>query len=267
MQEYNNIDRQIHWLSQVIAKANRAYVPEQEDESHTNLYIDTLGMRMMGRWIDSIRGRIMLTLNFQSFSYQWLDAEHNIIHEVSVLKQGMEQLEISIAEFLTSLNLSTEAFLRPLHFEIPDYKIEKLSRADISDEGLRSWFYFRDLANRACQHMLVYLQLESEIRTWPHHFDTGIFVQATDHLGLGFGMAMKDTMVGQAYFYISGYSGEYPISYENIKPLSAGKWLSGEHWKGAVLPLNELPDSSSEKALKMIQLFIKETSDRFINKS
>ncbi len=40
MQEYNNSDRQIHWLSQVMAKANRAYVPEQKDDSHTNLYFD-----------------------------------------------------------------------------------------------------------------------------------------------------------------------------------------------------------------------------------
>ena len=260
MQEYNHIDRQIHWLSQLIAKANRAYVPEQKDESHTNLYFDMLGTRIMGRWINTPRGKIILTLNFQSLSFQWLDAKQSIIHEVSALNQGMEQLEIIIAEFLESLNMSTEAFLRPLHFEIPDYKIEKLSRSNISDEGLNSWFYFRDLANTACQNMLGYLQLESEIRIWPHHFDTGIYVQATDHLGLGFGMAMEDTMVGQAYFYISGYSGESPISYENLKPLSAGKWLIGEYWKGAVLPLNELPDSSGEKALKMIQLFMKETT-------
>jgi len=265
MQEYNNIDRQIHWLSQVLAKANRAYVPEQEDESHTNLYFDPIGMRILGRWIDAPGGRILLAFNFQSFSFQWLNAKQNILHEVPVLNKTTEQLEKSVSEFPGSLNMSTEAFLLPLYHEIPDYKIKKLNRTDISDEGLRSWVYFRDLANRACQDMLGYLQLESEIRIWPEHFDTGIYTQVTANLGLGFGLAMDDTMVGQAYFYISGYNGESPISYQNLKPLNSGRWIRGEQWNGAVLPLNEVSHSSSEEALKMIHLFIKETTDWFIN--
>ena len=111
----------------------------------------------------------------------------------------------------------------------------------------------------------VILQLENEICIWPHHFDTGIYVQVTDDLGLGFGLAMEDTMLDQAYFYMFGYHGESPISYLNLTPLSAGKWETGEHWKGAVLPLNVISGSFREEALRMIQLFIKETSGWFIN--
>lgn len=267
MQEYNTIDRQFHWLSQVLAKANRAYVPEKEDESHTNLYFDALEKRIMGRWIDAPEGKIILTLNLHTLSFQWLDAKQNILQEVSGLNKGREDVEQSVSEYPGSLNMNTEAFLRPMHFKIPDYKIEKLNREDISEQGLRTWIYSRDLANRACQDMLGYLQLESEIRIWPHHFDTGIYTHASANLGLGFGLAMEDKMVGQAYFYISGYNDESPISYLNLKPLKAGRWISGEHWNGAVLPLNELPDSSGEEALKMIHLFIKETTGWFINPS
>jgi len=57
-----------------------------------------------------------------------------------------------------------DTFFQPLHFEIPDYKIETLNKEDISVEGFLSWIYFRDLANRASLDMLGYLQLESEIR-------------------------------------------------------------------------------------------------------
>ncbi|TFH26326.1 MAG: hypothetical protein E4H10_07280 [Bacteroidia bacterium] len=265
MQEYNTIDRQFHWLSQLIAKANRAYVPEQEDESHTNLYFDPLEIRIQGRWIDAPKGKIILALNLHSLSFQWLDAKQKILHEVPVLNKTAEQLEKSVSEYPGSLNMSTEAFLRPLLHEITDYKIEKLNRTDISDEGLRRWVYFRVLANWACQDMLGYMQLQSEIRIWPHHFDTGIYIQVKASLGLGFGLAMEDTMVGQAYFYMSGYHGESPISYQNLKPLNAGKWVSGEHWNGAVLPLNEVSGSSSEEALKIIHIFIKETTSWFLN--
>lgn len=79
------------------------------------------------------------------------------------------------------------------------------------------------MANTVSQHMLDNLQLESGICIWPHHFDSGIYIQETADLELGFGLAMKDTMVGEAYFYMSGYHGESPISYQNLKQLSAGR--------------------------------------------
>jgi hypothetical protein len=265
MQNYNSIDRQFHWLSQVIAKANKAYVPEQKDESHTNLYFDPIKLRLLGRWIDAPRGKIMLALNLQSLSFQWLDAGQNILHEVSGLSKTSEELEKSVSEYPGSLNMDIELLLLPMYHEIPDYKIEELSRSDFSEEGLRSWFYFRDLANRASQDMLGHLQSQSEIRIWPHHFDTGIYTMVGADLGLGFGLAMEDKMVGQAYFYISGYKGESPISYENLKPLNSGKWFISEHWNGAVLLLNDISHSSSEEALKTVRVFIQETTAWFLN--
>jgi hypothetical protein len=265
MQEYNNTDRQLHWLSQVLTKANRAYVPEQKDDSHTNLYFDALEKRILGRWIDVPKGKIILALNLQSFSFEWLDLKHNTLHEVSALNNSMKHLEQNVSQYPGSLNMRTETFSLPLHFEISDYKIEKLNEDDISEDGLKSWIYFRHLANMACQDMLGYLQLESEIRIWPHHFDTGIYTQVTEYFGLGFGLAMEDTMVGQAYFYLSGYNAESPISYLNLKQLNAGKWEIGERWNGAVLPINAIPDASSEEALKLIQNFIKETTSWFLN--
>jgi len=265
MQEYNKSDRQIHWLSQVLAKANRAYVPEQKDDSHTNLYFDVVEKRILGRWIDGPEGKIILALNLQSLSFQWLDIRQRTLHEVSVLNNSMEKLEKSVSKYPGSLNMRTEEFSRPLHFEIPDYKIETLSKGDISEEGFTSWIFFRDLANMACQNMLGYLQLESEIRIWPHHFDTGIYTQVTAYLGLGFGLAMEDSMFGRPYFYMSGYNIESPISYLNLSRLNAGEWEIGAHWNGAVLALNDISATSYEEAIKMIQSFIKETAIWYLN--
>ncbi|MFT5886141.1 MAG: hypothetical protein ACI9IP_002605 [Arcticibacterium sp.] len=42
MTGYTQTDQQLHWLSQIIAKANRTYVPAEEDDSHTNLYFNAL---------------------------------------------------------------------------------------------------------------------------------------------------------------------------------------------------------------------------------
>lgn len=38
LSSYNAADRQLHWLSQVIARINRMFVSPKEDDSHTNLF-------------------------------------------------------------------------------------------------------------------------------------------------------------------------------------------------------------------------------------
>lgn len=256
MQEYNQTDKQIHWLSQVIAKANKAFVPEKADDSHTNLGFDNIGGRLFSRWIDGLDGAVILSLNLQKQAFEWLDENQNSLDEVPITGKSMEQLEKAVSRYPELLKMQTNTFFSPLHFEIPDYGIESLAKNDLSDEGHQQWTFFRTLANRACLEMLGYLQKEEEVRIWPHHFDTGIYTMATKQLGLGFGLAVKDAMVGQPYFYLSGYNQQAPLSYENLHQLTYGAWETKGQWKGAILPLDVLEGFSEEKAGNMIRKFM-----------
>ena len=65
MHAYNTIDQHIHQLSQIITKADRSSVPKQADDSHTNLYYDSISRKLYGRWINSEKGDIILALNLQ----------------------------------------------------------------------------------------------------------------------------------------------------------------------------------------------------------
>lgn len=264
MQEYNQADRQVHWLSQVIAKANRTFVPGKEDDSHTNLYFDALGGRLFGRWIDGPDDRIILALNLQTLAFEWMDERQNVLHEVQVSGKDMDLLEQVVAEYPAAIHLDTDLFSAPLHFDIPEYGILALKETDISPGGMQQWFVFRELANRSCQAMLGYLQAESEIRIWPHHFDTGIYAMVTTDLGLGFGLAMEDAMVGSPYFYLSGYNQRRPFSYENLSRLTKGRWITGEHWNGAVLALEVLGNASEEQTGRILQEFISEATQWFL---
>lgn len=260
MQEYIKTDRILHWLSQVLTKVNRTFVPEEEDDSHTNLHFDVLGSRIYGRWISTPSGKIIFYLDLESLSFRWMDQKRTILHEKSVLNAGLKDLEGDAGAFLAKLGKNTEGLEDPLHFELPDYGIKRLSQEDITLSGLQSWEYYRELANMASFGMLCYLQEESEIRIWPHHFDTGIYTQITEQLGIGFGLAMEDPMVGEPYFYLSAYAGDSTINYSRLNDLSSGRWETQASWKGAVLPLSDLPASSKPEALKVIGRFIKEAT-------
>lgn len=265
MQEYNNTDKQIHWLSQVIAKVNKVLVPEKEDDSHTNLYFDAIGKRLMGRWIDTSKGKIMLTLDILNHRFEWLDSRLQNLANISVENKELNLLEQQVSEYASGLGLKVENVSNPLHFIIPDYHFQSIQDGKLTTEGLDHWCRIRELANVACLAATGYLQAESEVRIWPHHFDTGIYCQLTKSLGIGFGLAIEDTMVGEPYFYLAGYSSGVAINYENLPPLSAGKWLTGENWNGAVLPLGEFYDLSTDLALEKVKNYLKQSTDCFLN--
>ncbi len=113
----------------------------------------------------------------------------------------------------------------------------------------------RKNANQACYDLLGYLQCESEVRIWPHHFDTGIYTPINDQLGIGFGLAMRDEMVGAPYLYFSAYGlNDHTLDYAEFEPLTNGHWIN-QDWKGAVLPFDYFQE-------EQIQLFLKEVTNR-----
>jgi hypothetical protein len=260
MQEYIITDRQLHWLSQVIAKVNRSFVPAEKDDSHTNLYFEKIRKGIYGRWISTPAGKVILFLDLDSLSFQWLDLKKVILSEFSVYNADLKELERKAGEFLNKLGMDTAQLSAPLDFDLPDYGIQKLEKENFSENGLKSWMYYREIANLACFDIMGYVQITDEIRIWPHHFDTGIYTPLTEHFGLGFGLAMEDSMVGEPYFYLSGYASDSEINYSDPGNLSAGRWETEASWKGAVLPLSDLPFSSDIGALEKIRRFIEEAT-------
>lgn len=263
IQLYIQTDRQLHWLCQIIAKANRAYVPAKEDDSHTNLYFDPVGNRIVGRWVETSGGRFLLALNLSDLHFEWLDDRQRRQKAVSVPGKDGRSLERDVARFFATAGLDEELFFRPLHYDIPDYGFQAGGIAEFSEEGLDRWAFFRQLANTACDSFLGFLQARGETRLWPHHFDTGVYAPAHDNLGIGLGLAMEDPLVGQPYFYLAGYPAQGSIQYTGLPHLSEGRWETGNQWQGAVLPLdhfnNRLTDTTS-----ILHRFLLDTTSWFL---
>lgn len=265
MQEYTKTDQQLHWLSQVLAKANRAFVPAKEDDSHTNLYFDSVAGRLLGRWIEKDHQMIMLTLNLESIQFEWVDQYFEVKHATSVINKSLEDIEKEVAIFPSSLGMPSEKMFEALHFEIPRYGFNSIAQKDISDEGLRQWKFFRYLANLASLDFMGFVQAETEIRIWPHHFDTGVYTQLTPGFGLSFGLAMEDSLAGQPYFYLAGYASGGQVNYTNLPELENGKWITGDNWNGAILPLGDLDTKKLKANLSAIAGFIRSAGNWYLS--
>jgi hypothetical protein len=240
MQAYNQTDQLLHQISQLIAKINKAYLPSKSDDSHTNLYFDELGKRITGRWFSGSEGSYLVVFDLFAWDYQILDETLSVVDRISHIGKKIDQVEVELRDKLKDLGLSVNKLLEPLHFEIPEYPFVDSFLNPPKDRDLEFWSQIRGLANRACFQFLGHIQKKEETRIWPHHFDTGVYVEINKEVGIGFGLAMADTMVPSPYFYLSGYDLKNKSwNWPEVKKLRVGNWIITEHWKGAVLPVQE----------------------------
>ena len=128
------------------------------------------------------------------------------------------------------------------------------------------WKHYRHLANEACAMVMGHLQAPGEIRIWPHHFDTGIYITPNEKIGIGFGLAMEDPMAGSPYFYVSGYATSGEISYATVNELDIGRWEIDSAWKGAIVPLSDIKYLSASEQRKSIMAFSKTVLSWFISR-
>ena len=262
MKNYTNTDQRLHVICQTLAKANRNWVPSKEDDSHTNLYFDSLDNRIAGRWIDISEGQILLSFNLKSFQFEIINNKHRVVEHISVEGKTVAEIEEEMESQLVNLGLDGSGFRDPLHYEIPDYPFSKDPITLINSDDIQEWSYYRELANTVCFKALGHTQRASEVRIWPHHFDSGIYFENSD-IGIGMGLAMEDSMAGAPYFYMSGYPKSGALGYENLPKSENWKWKVTESWSGVVFPLKEV---LGEKELKnQIDSYLKENLNWFLN--
>jgi hypothetical protein len=261
---YVSIDQWLHTLAQPLTRLNRAYLPAKDDDSHTNLSFDPIHNRLYGRWITLPHAQIIAALEIDEMAYRFFDKQLQPLHSISAVGKTSSEIDTDFSTYLATQKLDVSAFTQPLHYEIPQYFQSGQTVKAPEKRQVDLWCYVRGLANIACGEFLTFLQGESEIRIWPHHFDTGVYVQVLPSAGLGFGFAMKDNLLNEPYFYFAGYFSE-DIAYRDLPELSTGRWIIEEHWKGAGIPMSAL--SLNLNDIHSIREFIRTVGGWYLSKT
>lgn len=220
----------MHLAAQYLAAAGISFVAREADDSHTNLAFSVESRRLSTRPLGA-SGEV-LSLSYTDFSLEWT-AEHD---KTTFALDGQTHSDVLawIEQRLTASKIS-KPFRYKFHYDLP-YKISPSFRFQANPKKLQKLMELRILADAVIKSFLEGHQLSSAIRIWPHHFDTGAFVNldGNSDLTAGLGLATPDTMVDDHYFYFSGYHGHNALDTVNFNPLTQGKWHSNG-FKGAVL--------------------------------
>jgi hypothetical protein len=228
------MEKQMHLASQYLAAAGLSFVKKQDDDSHTNLGFNTEKGIMYTRALSDNGDQLIL--NYNTFSLDWRG-----IHKTSSIALNGKTHK-AIVEWLSNsaqkaIGKSYEyAFHYDLPYAISDNFTFNLKTANRLKELLEN----RTLAYSIIEEFITTNNLKSEIRVWPHHFDTGAFVIFDNDSGLsiGLGFAIPDAVNQEHYFYIGGYKGHDSIDTSNFTELTNGHW-SHEGFVGGILSISK----------------------------
>lgn len=224
----------MHKAVQYLAAAGISFLKKKDDDSHT-----TTGWRsdltsLMTYELNANGDR--LALNYSSFSLEWVNGDQ--VSE-SLLLEGTSHDEAIqwILKTSTEKGLS-KPFSYDLHYELPYGQITDNDTFHLEDrDRLNELIDIRTMAQEAIANALEVNGLQSQIRVWPHHFDTGAYAVVNAQLSIGFGLAIPDTMIDDFYLYVSGYGSNGSIETSGFATPQLGT-IHSEGWKGIALPIS-----------------------------
>lgn len=226
---------ELHVASQYLAAAAKMYLPAKDDDSHTNMGWNPNQAAFFSR---TFANRDSLMFHTKRMTLEWKGTMKE-----SLVVDGHTHAEVIKWLEEVSRKNGVKKYIFDLHYTLESGAIKDDFRfGETTAEALDSHAEYRTKCVKAGQSALTALGLEAEIRTWPHHFDTGGYIQIpNEDLGIGFGLSIPGSVVDEYYLYAAGYKDGKQISTVSLSPLAKGKWVSGE-WKGGVLPVAGLAE-------------------------
>jgi hypothetical protein len=239
----SNTTLQLHVATQYLAAAGKNYVAPKDDDSHTNAGWDATTSSFFTRSFSNSDSLVFFT---KEMRLAW-----NGNKPGSFSLKGHTHVDVLKWLEETSLQNGLKKFVFDLHYTLGSGEIlNDFSFDGAQEDALGTHAGYRTFADNACKEVLSKLGMTAEVRTWPHHFDTGAYVMVPgSKISTGFGLAIPDSLSKDYYLYTSGYVDGDSMPTASLPALPLGKWLS-EDWQGGILSVDGLKEPDYLKFLE-----------------
>ncbi|MGH6842220.1 MAG: hypothetical protein ACREDV_09050, partial [Methylocella sp.] len=203
-----------HHAVQWLARAARAYVPPQPDDSHTNLGWDGT---LDGFTTHRLKNGMRLSLKIAGLTLVLHDNEKSARMQSFSLNGSTDaRARQWLGKQLALLGLDPKALDAPSPYEMSAHAITQGAAygvADLADAltELAAWFANAECSLAGVQGQMAGRNLAaSDLRCWPHHFDLATLarIPARDAAATGYvgaGLSPGDAYYDEPYFYVSVY--------------------------------------------------------------
>lgn len=205
---------QAHHAVQWLARAARAFVAPQADDSHTSLTWDDA---LAGFTTQPLQAKARLGLKIADLTFVLLGGGSDA-RPPSFALDGRRDADARswLGDRLGARGLDARALDAPSPYEIPAHAIAEgaaYNAASLTDglSELAAWYANADVSLRGVQRQAAAHQLAaSPVCCWPHHFDLASLISLPARGGksagsIGVGFSPGDEYYDQPYFYVSVY--------------------------------------------------------------
>lgn len=224
------MEKMMHIAAQYLAAAGISFLEKQPDDSHTNVGFSVEDRTLFTRPL--LSSGLTLQLSYDRFSLEWVTDGQQRSH---MALDGKSHQQV-----LTWLRGSSEAhgldkpYRYGFHYELP-YSVTDDFVFRMDPTELKQLAAMRTTAHQAVHRLIEQQGIDSEVRIWPHHFDTGAYGALPETgVSIGLGLAIPDSVSETHYYYLSGYDSDGIITPEGFATLPYGRWHTSDY-KGAVL--------------------------------
>jgi len=237
---------QIHRGVQFISMIGKYYLENLADDSHTNMEWLPEQRVLAGRWISTQKGRFRLAMAPSALELTFLDEELKGDSNIGLDGHTKNEVLSRVRSELDKRGVDGSLLKMELHYQIPPHETDeglpfKLFDQSLFDEVIR----LRENAEAVLHLFQGRFDTASDVRIWPHHFDSGSYIPRTfDEEGnavtsFSIGYAIPDGSIDEPYFYVTTWSAKGDNKYENLPRLPHGEWLLTP-FQGAILRLSEI---------------------------
>lgn len=257
MQDYIKLEQTLHQVCQILAKLNRSLLEERDDDSHTNLRLDLLHKRILGQPFVALGRVLYFGLDLDNLEIGLYSGLRNSLFTLSLEGKNLSELENQLAHRLSEYPIALSDWQVPMHYKIPEYSNKK-EAPKINPYLINKWFQARRLADEAGHYLNSTFNTDSPMRIWPHHFDSGLYLELPNNRGLGFGLAMADQLIPLPYFYATYSSFEGNKAF-TLSPTAPWHFHQSNTWEGMVYPIDDQFLDSLTSQKHNLSNFLKES--------
>lgn len=237
----NGADQTMHSLAQLAALTGMQWLPAQPDDSQANLLWNPAQDRLESRAFAVGGHTLRLVVDTNSFVFYFVDQHEQIRAAFPIENRTPTDALIWWQSQLRAWNLTS---LKPVSYQLTNEPVQAQTPYKRPD-GLPAWAHWRTAANQALTTLSYETKQKSEVRIWPHHFDTGVYYGFPDAAGqeraaIWAGYAIADSLSQTPYFYVSGYVRNQPIDVNTAPLLPVGLWRVTADWQGAIVPISAI---------------------------
>ena len=257
----------IHRAIQLITKAAKSWLPEKDDDSHTNLGWNSTKNSFQSH---TFSGNVGIELCTDPFV---LEIKKAGSIECSIPIIGFEHriIETKMVEVMKGLGFDRSLWNSKLHYTLPYDPIEDFVYPEIDHDSMSDFNRLRSFGQQVFEEYEKQCSVNLGLRTWPHHFDLGgLSSVRNDENGnssssIGMGLAIHDSLSNEYYFYINHWNSDGISNYPDlIKLPNNGQWTGDQPM--AILKVSSVWDGfgyNIEKTLEFVDAAVKESA-RFI---